>query len=79
MASRSESVPHAPSPFRSASRVSIPGRGRFTSTLLALGVIALMVLAGVLVIFTYLHAVEDAPREAAEFGYINEPMVDMAK
>lgn len=79
MASRSESFPHAPSPFRSASRVSIPGRGRFTSAVLALGVIALMMLVGVLVVFTYLEAVEDAPQEAIEAGYVNEPMVDMAK
>lgn len=79
MASRSHSFPNAPSPFRSASRVSLPGRGRFASVMLALGTILLMIVAGVLVVFTYLEAVEDAPREAAEDGFLLRPEVDMAK
>jgi hypothetical protein len=77
MAAHSESFPHAPSPFRRATRPSIPGRGAFSSVMLALGTITLLMLGGVFIVLTYLAAVEDAPREAAEDGFVSHPLVNL--
>lgn len=66
-------------PFKRASKVRVPGRGRFTSVMMALAVIGLIFAAGFLVVFIYTQTTEDAPHRAtqAEQGEIIRPMVDL--
>lgn len=66
------------SPFHREPKPRVPGRGRFTSLLIALGTIALLVLAGIGVVFIYDEAVEDAPTEVAETWYRSGPLVDLS-
>lgn len=74
-------------PFKRASKVTLPGRGRFTSAMLAIGAIVLMLLSGVLVFFIYdqtttqdegVQAQAQAQTDA-EHGEMRRPVVDLAK
>ncbi len=59
-----ESFPPTPSPFRRDSRVRVPGRGAFTSVLLAIATIGFIFFTGVAVVLIYHHAATGGAREA---------------
>lgn len=66
MAPRAGRLSRAPSPFGRDTDVRVPGRGTFTSLLLALGTVLLLFLVGVGVVLTYIGATQDAENEARE-------------
>lgn len=70
-----------PPPFVQPPKERVPGRGRFTSVLLAVGAILLILASGILAVIFYTQTTEGAADSATNAmpGEILRPMVDLSE
>lgn len=82
MASHVQDMPRGvPAPREQPPEERVPGRGRFTSVVLAIGAIALILASGIVAVFYYARSTEPNPEtpSGAQPGEILRPMVDLSK